>query len=655
MENKAIKCDTCQKIFSYRWDLKNHLNTVHNKVKKHKCDVCFKPFAKLYNLKVHVTTIHDREKRFKCEFCDKCFSQKSHQVRHVDSFHIKGYKTFKFACAICNKKFEEKVYLDNHKGKFHSQISVFTCDLCGKCFNHETDFHWHKNVVHKNETGDFKKVQKKTVECETCFKIFSTKGHLEEHVRAVHDKVKNFECDVCLMTFYKRWNWKTHITSVHVKEKKTRYVDKIKCDICDFYFTTTFDLKVHVQNIHNEEKTFECDSCGKSFAQKCQLQSHTRKEHIMDGIRGDEKTNCESCSLTHCTEHSLKLNDHPINNSNDMESKPIPKPKNFKEEKANLVNHTYEFNSQLSVFTCDLCNKCFNNENDFHWHKNDFHKKKKKVKKVQCDICFKTFTRKQHVKRHKNKIHHGHGIFKCDSCEKDFVFKEDLDLHQFKTQSEEEPHDSTKGPKNTKRENSVELSDIVKSINATHFECGTCGENFDRTSNLKIHISFKHGKSNKKKFACDTCKVGFTAKLSLQRHILVKHVGVKDFDCMYCGKLFAQKEAWQYHIDFHENNKSKKCAYCEKCFVTKSELNVHIDKCCSKTKFDKEEDEIAHSDSSNHTITKRKELARPKNEMEKAHVLKIKNFKCERCDSEFFNNSSLKIHIAFIHDKTITI
>ena len=131
---------------------------------------------------------------------------------------------------------------------------------------------------------------------------------------------------------------------------------------------------------------------------------------------------------------------------------------------------------------------------------------------------------------------------------------------------------------------------------------------------------------------------------------MAKHVGVKDFKCSYCEKTFSRKEFLQDHINYHENNKSKRCTFCERCFVTKTELNIHIDKYHKNTKFDQKENNITHVEGNSP-----KELPGLKNEMEKAPVPKIKNFKCERCDSEFFNNSSLKIHIAFIHDKTLTI
>ena len=40
-----------------------HIKGVHEKIKEFNCDRCNKKFSKGYNLKVHVQTVHEKEKK----------------------------------------------------------------------------------------------------------------------------------------------------------------------------------------------------------------------------------------------------------------------------------------------------------------------------------------------------------------------------------------------------------------------------------------------------------------------------------------------------------------------------------------------------------------------------------------------------------------
>ena len=42
---KSFKCDSCEKKFSQKGNLKRHMLT-HTKVKAHECDICKKKFTK---------------------------------------------------------------------------------------------------------------------------------------------------------------------------------------------------------------------------------------------------------------------------------------------------------------------------------------------------------------------------------------------------------------------------------------------------------------------------------------------------------------------------------------------------------------------------------------------------------------------------------
>ena len=63
-------CPQCNQTFRRLFNLKTHINRVHNKVKPYKCDKCDKAFATNSDLKQHLNT-HGEGKLFKCDLCDR--------------------------------------------------------------------------------------------------------------------------------------------------------------------------------------------------------------------------------------------------------------------------------------------------------------------------------------------------------------------------------------------------------------------------------------------------------------------------------------------------------------------------------------------------------------------------------------------------------
>ncbi|QQP39439.1 Zinc finger protein 729 [Caligus rogercresseyi] len=51
--------------------------------------------------------------------------------------------------------------------------------------------------------------------CEHCFKGFTTKGHLKEHISGVHERYNNVHCPVCHKSFNTQKRMKKHLFSSH--------------------------------------------------------------------------------------------------------------------------------------------------------------------------------------------------------------------------------------------------------------------------------------------------------------------------------------------------------------------------------------------------------------------------------------------------------
>lgn len=63
-------CPHCGQTFRRLYNMKTHIDRVHNKVKPFKCNRCDKSFATKSDLKQHLST-HGEGRLFKCEICDR--------------------------------------------------------------------------------------------------------------------------------------------------------------------------------------------------------------------------------------------------------------------------------------------------------------------------------------------------------------------------------------------------------------------------------------------------------------------------------------------------------------------------------------------------------------------------------------------------------
>ena len=88
----AYPCNQCDASFPVRMSLSNHKRLKHGDTKQFNCEKCVYTTSKKENLKQHVQSVHKKVKET-CETCGKEFSKKSHLIRHVRRFHTKTQVT----------------------------------------------------------------------------------------------------------------------------------------------------------------------------------------------------------------------------------------------------------------------------------------------------------------------------------------------------------------------------------------------------------------------------------------------------------------------------------------------------------------------------------------------------------------------------------
>lgn len=167
---------------------------------------------------------------------------------------------------------------------------TFQCDTCSKCFTTKADMKLHFRChIDKN--------------CKSCGKDLAKAANARNHV-CNHKHARSWKCNVCGEIFQSPQSGKKHLLLHNVEKsldsptKADTEEKKCKCDICGKDFTNSRSFKMHLR-IHTAKKP-KCNICGRLLSSNYTLKAHVRI-HM-----GDRPFKCEVCEKSFSTPGTLK-------------------------------------------------------------------------------------------------------------------------------------------------------------------------------------------------------------------------------------------------------------------------------------------------------------------------------------------------------------
>ena len=375
-----FKCFDCNKLFSDKFSLKKHVQSVHEGKKLYKCSSCDMRFVSKWSKKEHFRIVHEGQNPMQCKVCNEIMSSSKELRSHYRKAHQKSFqcskceKVFIFLkslekhershqrmegldiphkfdkpkkCSYCEKEFESSDKFRRHVRTSHGEKTDFQCMKCGKFYDSDRNLRKHVTDYHSE-----------SIKCEECDKFYPSNNLLQKHKRAVHG-VKNIKCPKCDFCASRQGSLNSHLRNVHDRP--------IKCNHCEGSFGDQTQLVNHMARFHAIIKNFKCEKCNDMFGSQKLLNSHLKRSH--DTKRPLE---CPTCFKTFNVQKALDEHIEKEHEEKNCESCPYCG-KQYKKLKVHLeMCNDRWVGSERPTYKCDTCNKTFTWKDSLRQHRKKY-------------------------------------------------------------------------------------------------------------------------------------------------------------------------------------------------------------------------------------------------------------------------------------------
>ncbi|KAL9703145.1 hypothetical protein quinque_006663 [Culex quinquefasciatus] len=389
--------------------------------------------------------------------------------------------------------------------------------------------------------------------CYLCVQLFETDEELFSHI-SVHVDHPLY-CELCSETFPSLTKYNRHLAKHDPEERP------FKCDHCELRFCDGLAKRRHEKQKHNVDHPvslntnayrrkgkYTCHMCGKQCFSMSSLREHE------DSHAGIKRYECKSCGRLFANKNNLER--HHLIHTSELPFKCTICGKGFRQSpmyKDHMRLHTGE-----TPYACNGCDQRFSSTSLLRRHKIRDHGQtpghvkvgglaKPRASNNFCRFCLAPFRRHMLLVDHVERFHADQEVefFNCQLCDQRFVEKNLFETHV-------RHHDKS-------------------------FQCELCEKRFASLEVLKNHEA-RHHEEGKKGYVCKTCDRTFSHVANLKRHELL-HLGIKRFECDFCGKRFAQSNQLHVHRRTHTGERPYTC-HCGKKFADNSTLCKHRKSVC---------------------------------------------------------------------------